>query len=222
LKRFVQRPGSTYLRILGQMRSCWLHLSLVAALSLLSLPLTLLYPVPIKIAVDNVLGKEPLPKVVGYVLPPAMSRAADLRLAIGLLLGLALVTGLQGLLSWWLQTYTGEKLVWDFRAQLLNHVQRLPLAFHDRYGSTDSVYRIQHDAPSLQYVSIQGIIPLFTATVTLIGIIYVTARIDLSLALIALTVAPILFVLSLCSSRLVRRRSREVKELDLNAMSVIS
>jgi ATP-binding cassette, subfamily B, bacterial len=221
LKRFVQRPGSTFLRLIQQTRRCWPHLGLVAALSLLSLPLTLLYPLPIKIAVDNVLGKEPLTNVVKQFFPASMSRSADLRLAMAMLLGLALVTGLQGLATWWLQTYTGEKLVWDFRAQLLNHVQRLPLAFHDRYGSSDSVYRIQHDAPSLQYVAIQGIIPLFTATVTLTGIIYVTARIDFSLALIALIVAPVLFVLSLCSSRLVRRRSREVKELDLNAMAVI-
>jgi ATP-binding cassette subfamily B protein len=83
------------------------------------------------------------------------------------------------------------------------------------------VYRIQHDAPSIQYIAIQGIIPLSTSLVTLIGIIYVTARIDSTEALVALAVAPVLFVLSFASSRLVRRRSHEVKELDTHAMSVI-
>jgi ATP-binding cassette subfamily B protein len=120
-----------------------------------------------------------------------------------------------------LQTYTGEKLVWDYRARLLNHVQRLPLSFHDSYGATDSVYRIQHDAPAIQYVAIQGLIPLIGALATLIGLIYVTVRIDLSLALVALTIAPILFLLTLASSRLVRQRSMAVKELDTKAMSVI-
>ncbi len=144
-----------------------------------------------------------------------------LLVAIGLLLAIAILANLQGLASWWLQTYTGEKLVWDFRAELLNHVQRLPLAFHDRYGATDSVYRIQHDAPALQYVAIQGIIPLVTAVFMLIGMIYVTARIDLMLSLIALAITPLLFFLSLGSSRLVRKRSREVKQLDTSAMSVI-
>jgi len=221
LNTFVKQQGSTTLRIFAQTRRCWPHLALIAGLSLLSLPLTLLYPLPIKIAIDSVLGKEPLPKIVGHLLPDAMSRAADLRLAMALLLGLALASGLQGLVVWWLQTYTGEKLVWDFRAELLNHVQRLPLAFHDRYGATDPVYRIQHDAPSIQYIAIQGIIPLSTSLVTLIGIIYVTARIDSTEALVALAVAPVLFVLSFASSRLVRRRSHEVKELDTHAMSVI-
>lgn len=188
---------------------------------MLSLPLTLLYPLPLKIAVDSVLGHEPIPPVLQRFLPHSQSTAGTLGIAIFLLLGIALLANLQGLVSWWLQTYTGEKLVWDFRAELLDHVQRLPLAFHDRYGATDSVYRIQHDAPTLQYVAIQGVIPLVTAIIMLLGMILVTARIDVTLALIALAITPLLFVLSLGSSRLVRKRSREVKDLDTSAMSVI-
>src|SRR5205814_1446264 len=153
--------------------------------------------------------------------PQVKGGAVAIGFAVGLLLAIAVLVNLQGLASWYLQTYTGEKLVWDFRAKLLNHVQRLPLAFHDRYGPTDSVYRIQHDAPSIQYVAIQGIIPLITALFTLAGMIYVSARIDFQLALVALAISPILFVLSLACSRLVRRRSQEIKQLDSTALSVV-
>jgi ATP-binding cassette, subfamily B, bacterial len=221
VKRSVPNRHSVQLRILLETRSCWTHLAAISALSLLSLPLTLLSPIPLKIAVDGLMGKPALPPSLERFLPASYSQGSALGLAIGLLVALAILVNLQGLLGWWLQTYTGEKLVWNFRAQLLNHVQRLPLAFHDRYGASDSVYRIQHDAPALQYVAIQGIIPLITAFFTLIGMIYVTVRIDAPLALIALAISPLLFVLSLGSSRLVRRRSREVKELDTSAMSVI-
>jgi ATP-binding cassette, subfamily B, bacterial len=221
VKRSVPNRHSVQLRILLETRSCWPHLAAISALSLLSLPLTLLSPIPLKIAVDGLMGKPALPSSLQRFLPASYSHGSALGLAIGLLVALAILVNLQGLLGWWLQTYTGEKLVWNFRAQLLNHVQRLPLAFHDRYGASDSVYRIQHDAPALQYVAIQGIIPLITAFFTLIGMIYVTVRIDAPLALIALAISPLLFVLSLGSSRLVRRRSREVKELDTSAMSVI-
>ena len=215
------RKPSVHFRVLLQTRRCWPHLGAISALGLLSLPLTLLYPLPLKIAVDSVLGHEPIPPVLQRFLPHSQSTAGTLGIAIFLLLGIALLANLQGLVSWWLQTYTGEKLVWDFRAELLDHVQRLPLAFHDRYGATDSVYRIQHDAPTLQYVAIQGVIPLVTAIIMLLGMILVTARIDVTLALIALAITPLLFVLSLGSSRLVRKRSREVKDLDTSAMSVI-
>lgn len=221
MKRLSAKKRSIHFRVLRQTRSCWPHLAAIGLLGLLSLPLILLYPIPLKIAVDSALGQQPLPALVQRLFPASQPHREALLVAIGLLLALAILANLQGLASWWLQTYTGEKLVWDFRADLLNHVQRLPLAFHDRYGATDSVYRIQHDAPALQYVAIQGVIPLVTAVFMLLGMIYVTARIDLILALIALIITPVLFFLSLGSSRLVRERSREVKELDTSAMSVI-
>lgn len=207
--------------MLLESRSCWPHLLGIAGLSILSLPLTLLYPLPLKLVVDSVLGTQPLPHWMVVAVPGLRAHGTSLEAAIAVLLGIALLVSAQGLASWWLQTYTGEKLVWDFRARLLNHVQRLPLMFHDRYGATDSVYRIQHDAPSIQYVTIQGLVPLMTAVFTLMGMIVVTARLDLLLSLVALMITPILFLLSLGCSRIVRLRSQTIKELDSSAMSVI-
>ena len=188
---------------------------------MLSLPLTLLYPLPLKVAVDSVLGQQPLPHFLRAWLPRNQTHAVALGFAVGLLIAISIVVNLQSFASWWLQTYTGEKLVWDFRAELLNHVQRLPLHFHDRYGSHDSVYRIQHDAPAIQYIAVQGAIPLLSAVLTLIGMVYVTAQIDAILALVALSIAPILFSFSYYCSHIVRRRTAEIRALDSSAMSVI-
>ena len=149
------------------------------------------------------------------------SSAGALVLAVGLLLAIGLLTSLQSLASWWLQTYTGEKLVWDFRAQLLEHTQHLSLSFHDDRGATDPAYRIQHDAPSIQYIVIQGILPAFVSFCTLVGMLAVCATIDLRLALIALVITPVLFLLTRACSRLVRERSIKVKEIDSSAMSII-
>lgn len=212
---------SVLLRVLLESRGCWPHLLGIAGFSILSLPLTLLYPLPLKVVVDSVLGSQPLPSWLVHWIPFLRSRGASLEAAIEILLGIALLVSVQSLAAWWLQTYTGEKLVWDFRARLLDHVQRLPLMFHDRYGATDSVYRIQHDAPSIQYVTIQGLVPLMTAVFTLVAMIVVTARMDVVLALIALTITPALFLLSLGCSRIVRKRSETIKNLDSSALAVI-
>ena len=212
---------SVLLRVLLESRGCWPHLCGIAGLSIISLPLTLLYPLPLKIVVDSVLGNQPLSPWLLRVVPFLRGRGASLEAAIGILLGIALLVSFQNLVAWWLQTYTGEKLVWDFRARLLNHVQRLPLVFHDRYGAIDSVYRIQHDAPSIQYVTIQGLVPLATAVFTLIAMIVVTARMDFVLAIVSLLITPVLFLLSLGCSRLVRQRSEMIKNLDSSALSVI-
>lgn len=221
----VQRTGlkqsSVILRSFAESRKCWPHLLVITILNIFSSLLALLYPLPMKIAVDCAIGRQPLPRGLAAVLPSHGLGSSALAISVGLLLSIALLAGLQGLAIWLLQTYVGEKLVWDFRAKLLNHVQRLSLAFHDHYGASDSVYRIQHDAPSIQYVAIQGIIPLLMAALTLAGMLLISIRIDPAISLVALAITPILFVLSLGCSRLVRLRSRHVKELDSSALSVV-
>jgi ATP-binding cassette subfamily B protein len=211
---------SLLVRILQQSRPCWLHLAGIVGLGLFSIPLALLFPLPLKIAVDSFLGHHPLPAFMPAAwLPPSSSAA--LLMAVGLLLALGVASSVQNLASWWLQTYTGEKLVWDFRAQLLEHTQRLAHSFHDERGATDPAYRIQHDAPSIQYIVIQGILPALISFCTLLGMLAVCVTIDMRLALIALAITPILFVLTRGCSRLVRERSIKIKEIDSSAMSII-
>ena len=199
------------------------HLTGIVLLSLLSTPLSLLMPLPLKIAVDSVLGNEALPAWLRMVVPASVqgNKKEELLLAGALLLGIALLASLQALGSWLLQTYTGEKLVHDLRAQLLWHVQRVGLAFHDRRGPSDTSYRIQHDAPAIQSILIQGIVPIVTSAFGFLAMLYVTARINGTLAVIALLLSPVLFLLARHSSRKVRAGYDEVKQLDSSAMLVM-
>ena len=212
-----------YRRLLSQARPYWLHIVGVFLLSMLSAPLALLNPLPVKIAVDSVIGSRPVPGPLEALLPAAGTRSsvAVLVLAAGLLAALALLAHLQGLASWLLQTYTGERLVLAFRAQLFGHLQRLSISYHDTRGTADSVYRIQYDAPSIQHIAINGVIPFITAGFTLVGMIYVTARIDWQLALIALAVSPVLFLLTRAFRQHLRSRWSELKQLEGSAMSVV-
>jgi ATP-binding cassette, subfamily B, bacterial len=208
-------------RILWQSRRCWPHLFAIFLLSVLAMGLTLIVPLPLKIAVDSIGGgTSALP---GFLQPyfPQLTQRGGLLFAVSLMLGTALLINLQGLCSGWLQTFTGEKLVWDFRAKLLDHVQRLPMSFHDRNGTLDSAYRIQHDAPAIQYVVIQGLVPMCTAIAALGIMLYVCMRLDWQISLIALSIALPLFLLTRACSQQVRSRSTVVKELDSSALNVV-
>lgn len=204
-------------------RPSWPHLSLIVLLSFLATPLALLSPLPLKIAIDTVLGTQALPHWLAAMLPAAAiaTKRGSLFVAAGLLLGIAVLASVQSLASWLLQTYTGEKLVHDFRSQLLWHVQRLSLAFHDRRGPNDTTYRIQHDAPAVQNIVVQGVIPLLTSAFGFVAMLYVTARINWQLAIIAVLLSPILYLLARNSSRKVRAGYDEIKELDSSAMLVM-
>ena len=210
-------------RLLRQARPYWIHILCLFLLSLLSTPIVLLGPLPLKIAVDSVLGSEPIPGFLDNLLPAfvTVSKSAILIFALGLLVMVALLEQLKVLAEWVLYTYTGEKMVLDFRAMLFHHVQRLSLSYHDSVGTADSTYRIQYDAPAIQHVAIHGVIPFLTSGVTLAAMVYVTARIDLHLAAVALAISPVAFVVFLTWRRRLRSQWSEVAKLESSAMSVL-
>ena len=212
-----------YQRLLLQARPYWPHIAGIFLLSLLSTPLALLAPVPLQVAVDSALGSRPLPGYLEALLPGGGPRSAMtvLLVAAGLLVAVALVGQLQSLAHSLLTAYTGEKLVLAFRAQLFGHAQRLSFAYHDNRGTVDSTYRIQSDAPAIQYIAIHGVIPLVTAAFTLAGMVYCTIRLDWQLALVALAVGPVLLLASRTYRPRLRQASREVKELESSALAVV-
>ena len=212
-----------YRRLLRQARPYWPHIVGIFLLSLLSSPLALLTPLPLKIAVDSVIGSHSLPGFLDSLLPADATRSeiGVLVFAAGLLVAITLLSQLRELADSLLRAYAGEKLVLDFRTQLFRHVQRLSLSYSDSKGTSDSTYRIQYDAPAIQFITIDGVIPFITAVFTLAGMIYITAQIDLQLALVALAVSPVLFLVSQVYRRRLRNRSREVKRLESSALSVV-
>jgi ATP-binding cassette subfamily B protein len=192
-------------------------------LSALGSGLTLLVPVPLKIAVDSVLGSQPVPGFLDTLLPSSFTASdSSLLLATAVLfLAITVLVQLQEVGVLVLSTYTGQKLLVGFRSKLFRHVQRLSLTYHDLRGTTDSTYRIQWDAPALQHVAVDGLVPLVTAGMTVLGMIAVTLAIDWQLALVALTVTPILIgLLSFYGARL-RSQWHEAKTLESSAFSVV-
>jgi ATP-binding cassette subfamily B protein len=212
-----------YRRILGQVRPYWPHLLGVFLLSALASPISLLVPLPLKIAVDSAIGNHPLPHFLAVLLPESAidSSTAILMLAVALLVAVNLLSQLQSFFTSFVGTYTAEKLVLDLRTRLFSHMQRLSFSYHDIKGSADSIYRIQNDAIALQYLTIDGLIPLVAATLTLIGMIWITARIDWQLALVAIAVSPVLFTLAKIYRPRLRDQSRHIKKVESSALSVI-
>ena len=217
------RHLTVYRRLAAYARPYWPQILLVLLLQLLATPLALLGPVPLKIAVDTVIGSRPLPGWLQAALPASLTGSATmlLGLAAALLVLTAVLGSLLDMATGLLQTYTGEKLAQDFRSRLFRHVQRLSLSYHDMTGTSDSTYRIQYDAPAIQRIVVDGLIPLFGSAVTLVAMIVVTARIDLRLAVVALSVSPILFLLSRSFGPRLRKNWKEIKQLDSSAMGVV-
>jgi ATP-binding cassette, subfamily B, bacterial len=212
-----------YRRILREAREYRFHILGVLLVDLLASPLGLLAPLPLKIVVDNAIGGHPLPRLWGAILPDAItaSRSGILGFALGLLVLITGLSHLQALGSVLLRAYTGERLLLGFRAKVFGHIQRMSVSYHDMKGTSDSVYRIQYDTAAIQYISIDGVIPFLTAGFSLMAMLWVTLRLDWQLALVAMGVSPVLFYFSQSYRPRLRLRSRELKQFESSAMSVL-
>ena len=210
-------------RLARHLRAYWPHLGLIVIVDLIAMPLTLLAPVPLKIALDNAIGGAPLPDWLVPLLPAALQGSASgaLMLAATLVLLVALLGQIQRSAGWLLQSWTGERVVLAFRAELFRQVQRLSLTYHDARGTSDSLYRIQYDAAAVQWIAVYGVAPLVTAVGTLVGMFVVMLALDPALAVIALSVAPLLLLLTHGFGKRVRARWHVQKELESSVQSVL-
>ena len=210
-------------RLLHQVWPYWPYIAGIFLLDLVAMPLALLGPVPLKIAVDTVVGSQPLPPLLRGLLPAPETHSTLLLLGVaaGLLVFIVFLTHLQALGSYVLRTHTGEWLTLHFRALLFRHVQRLAFAFHDARGTADTIYRIQYDASSLQWLTIHGAIPLLTSAITLLSMLYVTACLDWQLALVAMSIIPFLMAIPKIYDQRMRGQYTSVKELESSSLGIV-
>ncbi len=188
--------------------------------SLLAVPMTLIFPLPIKLLVDSVLGSQPLPGYLTIFVGSQVSKTLALGLAISILMATAVLTYLQNLVNVWYSNKVGNRMTLDVRARLFRQMQRLSVAYHDTMGAADSAYRTLNDAPMLRSFGIDSLIPLTTSILTLGAMILVIVFLDWELALIALLVSPLMFLLTFVFRPRIRAGWRKFRASESAAMAV--
>jgi len=182
--------------------------------------MTLIFPLPIKLLVDSVLGSQPLPGYLTIFVGSQVSTSLALWLAISILMAAAVLTYLQNLVNVWYSNKVGNRMTLDVRTRLFRQMQRLSIAYHDTMGAADSAYRTLNDAPMLRSFGIDSLIPLTTSILTLGAMILVMVFLDWLLALIALLVSPLMFLLTFLFRPRIRAGWRKFRASESAAMAV--
>jgi ATP-binding cassette subfamily B protein len=211
------------LRLLGEAKPFWKHLGLIFLCSLASIPLVLLTPFPLKLAVDSVLSGKSVPWWVQHALPFSWTQPLThlLLLASALAFVFLVLQALQSYGTWVYQLYVGEKLVILLRSRLFRHVQQLSLRQHDAKGIAQLLYHLQNDVTAMQYVAVYGIIPFCTSILVFIGMFIVTVRLDPPLAFVAMGVLPIMAAINRLHAPRSRGRWMANKESEQDAISSV-
>ena len=158
-------------RLFDLARPYWINLVCIFLLTLLSSPIALLKPYALKLLIDSGFGKAPLPGFITVFFPDGFefSFYTIVFISAAFVIVIALIDNLINVIEWVLGVYTGEKLVLRIRSILFNHVQRLSLAYHDKKGASDSLYRVQWDTLSIRSLLISNISPLLSSILTLLA-----------------------------------------------------
>jgi ATP-binding cassette subfamily B protein/subfamily B ATP-binding cassette protein MsbA len=181
----------------------------------------LLKPWPLQIVIDYVLGNKtpPADGLVATLL--ALPKNELLLLAC---FGMVLVNMSSGGLTQ-LHYYTtirvGQNMVNDLRGALFGHLQRQSLAYHGKQRVGDLLYRITADSFAVQTMIMNGILPILSAVILLVGMLFVLLPIDPVLTLLALTVVPVLFSLISSFNKKIVSISTEVRERESRVYSLV-
>lgn len=183
----------------------------------------LLEPWPLKLVLDNVLRAQP---AHGWLAPLILALAGAnklsvLEFAVGAVLVIAVIGALCSYAEKYVTTSIGQWVMHDLRRMLYSHIQRMSLAYHDQKQTGDLIGRVTTDIDAIQSFITSGLLDAMASTLTLVGMVGVMFYMNWRFTLIALSVAPLLFLVVYVYTRRIKKASREARKKDSQIVSLV-
>jgi ATP-binding cassette, subfamily B, bacterial len=176
------------------------RLALLAALSLAEVVLRALAPWPLKAIVDRLVsGVATVPVVLAIV-------AAGVVIQLTHQLVLLVHTRVQARIA--------QRMVFNLRSRMFEHLQYLSLSHHVSTTTADAVHRLDADAGCLEQLLLKGVFPSAFSLLTLIVMFGILLRLDAGLAVVSMVVVPFLYLTLRRYARSMRPRADEAKLLE--------
>ncbi|MGI8945843.1 MAG: ABC transporter ATP-binding protein [Thermoleophilaceae bacterium] len=151
-----------------------------------------------------------------------------LTLITALFLGAAAVNWAASYAQTYLTSWVGQRALQDLRSRIFAHLQTLSIGFYSRNKSGALISRMTNDVQALDQLVNDGIVTLFSASLTLLGAAGILIALDPQLALVTFAVFPVLLLGSVAfrigsagAYRLTRERIAQVTAYLQEALSGI-
>ena len=183
----------------------------------------LLEPWPLKIVLDSVLRSHPLHGWLNHFIETTVGddKLAILKFACAAVLGIAALDAVSSYTEKYLTTSVGQWVTHDLRRTLYSRIQQLSLAYHDEKRSGDLISRVTSDIDAIQSFINTALLGALINLITLVGMIGVMLYLNWRFTLIALSVAPVLFLVVYTYTRRIKKASRDVRKKEGEIVSVI-
>ena len=222
-ERSLESKSSRKLRIIDLVRPHWKALTIALAAVLGETLTDILEPWPIKVVVDNILQSKPLPGwlrgIVGEVF--GQNPHAVLNFAVAAVAAIAIVGAVSAYFEKYLTTSVSQWVGHDLRRTLYHHIQRLSLAEHNESRTGDLITRVTSDIGVVQDFVSSALLGMLVNVMTLVGMIGVMFYLNWRFTLIALSVAPVLFLVVYYYTRRIKNASRAVRRKESELLSIV-
>ena len=197
---------------LSETRGLWV----VLVLMIVGVGLNVIKPWPLKLIVDYALKGKPLPEAFSMI-----GNLPGLNSPIGLLAWLSAATVLVFLahqsitiIQGYVRAGVGARMVYNLGSNLFDRLQHLSLRFHGRQRAGDLVRRVTTDSGCVRELVMGTIFPALTSVVSLCMMFAVMWKLERSLAVLALFIAPGLVFFIRLLNRPMTERAYQYQQLE--------
>jgi len=162
----------------------------------------LLKPWPLALVFDHILKQGTLDGSASYLLIAVSS----------LVVAIALFGGLLDYLAALFVNRAGRTMVFELRAALFDHIQRVSLHFHSRRATGDLLTRVTSDVRNLKDIMTDDFAEVVYSSIFLIGMGTALILLDWQLGLVALGASPVLLLALLHFTSQIQEHSRAEKK----------
>jgi subfamily B ATP-binding cassette protein MsbA len=182
-----------------------------------------LEPWPIKIVLDYVIGTKRMPEWTSVFVDRSFdgNKTAILHFAAAAVVVIAASGALASYFEKNLITRVGQLVMYDLRRDLYHHIQLLSLSYYERHKSGDLVSRVTSDVEAVQDFVSSVLLDMIVDVLTLGGMLMVMLYLNWSFTLIAMVVAPLLFVEVYSLTRRIKKATRAMRKKEGEIISVV-
>jgi ATP-binding cassette subfamily B protein/subfamily B ATP-binding cassette protein MsbA len=105
----------------------------------------------------------------------------------------------------------GTSIIYDVRARLFDHLQRLSLSFYSRYSVGRVITRVINDVGTLREFITWAVLAIARDLFALVGIIFAMLALNLRLSLLTFAVLPVMALVTIWFRRFARENYRQVR-----------
>jgi len=206
-----------YRRLLQYARRQRLFFVVIFMFTVVASGVAALQPWPMKLLIDHVLEYQPVPPLLKSILGgfglPATPTVFLIIGTVGGLVLFALNSALEvGLTLAW--TLGGRRMVYDLAEDLFARLQRRSLLFHTRKPVGDIMSRITVDSWSVYQVLDTLCFAPGHALLTIIGMLFLMAQLDLTMTFLSLLIAPFMVGASFLVGKPLRAAGKLKREIE--------